>query len=77
MTKRKNRWNRNVITGEPPVRFSLNAYTGGAPVLANMYHTVLTLYIPVRHEQTVTTGVSGSNTVCYCRYNVSNVLRSP
>ena len=39
MTKRKNRWNRNVITGESPVGYCLNAYTGGAPVLANMYHT--------------------------------------
>jgi hypothetical protein len=76
MTKRKNRWNRNVTTGESPVGFSLNAYTGGAPVLANMYHTILALYNPVRHEQTVTTDVSGNNTVCWCRCNVSNGLRA-
>jgi hypothetical protein len=77
MTKRKNRWNRNVITGEPPVGFSLNAYTSGASVLANMCHTVLALYTHVRHEQTVTTDVSGNNTVCCCRCNVSNGLRVP
>jgi hypothetical protein len=29
-----------------------------------------------RHEQTVTTGVSGNNTVCCCRYNVSNGLQA-
>ena len=63
MTKRKNRWNRNVITGESPVGQCPNAYTGGAPVLANMYHT-FAQYTPMfRHEQTVTTGVSGNNTV--------------
>jgi hypothetical protein len=39
MTKRKNRWNRNVINDESLIGLSLNAYTGGAPVLANMYHT--------------------------------------
>jgi hypothetical protein len=77
MTKRKNRWNRNVITGESPIGFSLNAYTGGASVLATMCHTIIALYTPVRHEQTVTTGVSGSNTVCCCRYNVSNGPRAP
>jgi hypothetical protein len=44
MTKRKNRWNRNVTTGESPAGFSLNAYTGGVSVLANMYYTALALY---------------------------------
>jgi hypothetical protein len=34
MTKRKTRWNRNVITGESPIGYCLNAYTGGASVLA-------------------------------------------
>ena len=77
MTKRKNRWNRNVIIVESPVGFSLNAYTGGAPVLATVDHTVLALYTHVRHEQTVTTGVSGNNTVCCCRCNVSNGIRAP
>ena len=33
MTKRKNRWNRNVITVESPVGYNLNAYTGGTSVL--------------------------------------------
>ena len=76
MTKRKNRWNRNVINGESPIRFSLNAYTGGAPVLATTGRT-FTQYTPMfRHEQTVTTGVSGDNTVCWCRCNVSNELRA-
>ena len=76
MTKRKNRWNRNVITGESPVGCCLNVYTGGAPVLATMCHIVPALYTHVRHEQTVTTGVSGNNTVCCCRCNVSNGLRT-
>jgi hypothetical protein len=76
MTKRKNRWNRNVITGESPGGYCLNAYTSGAPVLATMGHTILALYTPVRHEQTVTTGVSGNNIVCCCRCNVSNELRA-
>jgi hypothetical protein len=63
MTKRKNRWNRNVITGESPDGYCLNAYTGGASVLANMCHRC-SHYIPLfRHEQTVTTDVSGDNTV--------------
>jgi hypothetical protein len=44
MTKRKNRWNRNVTTGESPDEYCLNAYTGGASVLANLCHTVLPLY---------------------------------
>jgi hypothetical protein len=77
MTKRKNRWNRNVIHGESPVGLSLNAYARGASVLVTMGHTVLALYTHVRHEQTVTTGVSGNNTVCCCRCNVSNGLHAP
>jgi hypothetical protein len=44
MTKRKNRWNRNVINDESPIGLSLNAYTGGVPVLANMSYTLLALY---------------------------------
>jgi hypothetical protein len=76
MTKRKNRWNRNVIVGESPIGYCPNAYTGGASVLANVCHT-FSHYTPIyRHEQTVTTGVSGTNTVCCCRYNVSNGLRA-
>jgi hypothetical protein len=47
MTKRKNRWNRNVTTGELPSGFSLNAYTGGATVLATTDRTVLALYTQV------------------------------
>jgi hypothetical protein len=39
MTKRKNRWNRNVITGESPIGYCLNAYTGGASVLATTDRT--------------------------------------
>ena len=39
MTKRKNYWNRNVINGESPIGHSLNAYTGGAPVLATTDRT--------------------------------------
>jgi hypothetical protein len=76
MTKRKNRWNRNVIIDESPIRFSLNAYTGGASVLATTGRTFLH-YTPLfRHEQTVTTDVSGNNTVCGCRCSVSNGLRA-
>jgi hypothetical protein len=67
MTKRKNRWNRNVITGESPSGFSLNAYTGGAPVLVITCRTLSHYTLIYRHEQTVTTGVSGNNTVCSCR----------
>jgi hypothetical protein len=37
MTKRKKRWNKNVITGESPDGYCLNAYTGGAPVLVNIH----------------------------------------
>jgi hypothetical protein len=77
MTKRKNRWNRNVTIGESPIGFSLNAYTGGAPVLV-VTCCIVSHYTPLyRHEQTVTTGISGNNTVCCCRCNVSNGLRAP
>jgi hypothetical protein len=68
MTKRKNRWNRNVITDESPIGFSLNAYTGGASVLVNMCHT-FTHYTPIfRHEQTVLLPLTPVVTVCSCRY---------
>jgi hypothetical protein len=76
MTKRKNRWNRNVITGESPDGYCLNAYTGGAAVLAVTCCTFPHYTILYRHEQTVATDVSGNNTVCCCRCNVSNGLRA-